>query len=191
MGVPIAGSAQARLIGRLVTAGSSEDAWAYYAAIHPGADRRMSRDPRFTALTENPTPFDWIPVNDIGTTTSIGRGDRGGVFDFMAVTSLGGPLLRQMQMLPPGDYRLEGHGSGIDQPMESRPYWVLTCSDGRELGRLTMPNSARANGTFNGLFSVPRGCPVQILTLIARSSDAVGGVSGQIDRAMLRPAGKR
>ena len=53
---------------------------------------------------------------------------------------------------------------------------------------MTLPNSAQGGGNFAASFSVPSDCPVQVLTLIARPSEAIGGLSGQIDRVELAPA---
>ena len=97
--------------------------------------------------------------------------------------------MQQTQLLPPGSYRISGRSRGIDQAERSRPYWVLLCQDGRELGRVEVPNSDVANGEFAGRISVPGDCAVQTLSLIARASDDIAGVSGQIERAMLVPAG--
>lgn len=188
MGDPVPEDARAVVIGSLITRDFLADAWPFYASGRPGADRRISRDPRFTAELGNPSAFDWTPINDAGVTTSVQRGDTGGVFDFAAPASVGGPALQQMQVLPPGDYRIEGRSIGIDQPEASRPYWTLTCRDGRELGRVVMPNSVQADGVFAGEFRVPAGCPLQTLTLVIRSSEAVSGVAGQVDRIQLRPA---
>lgn len=179
--------ARTAVISSLITRDFLGDAWPFYAAARPGADRRTSRDSRFTADLANPSAFDWTPINN-GVTALIQRGNTGGLFDFAAPPSVGGPALQQLQMLPPGDYRLEGHSIGINQPEESRPYWTLTCRDGRELGRIALPNSAQAGGAFAGGFRVPAGCPMQTLALVVRPSDAVSGVAGQIDRVRLHPA---
>lgn len=187
-GVAVSGPAQAVTITRLLSHGASQDAWLYYAATHPGSDRRMSRDPRFAADPADPTPFDWVPADVPGLTVSIQRADRGGVLDFAAPSGMGGMVVQQVQMLPPGDYRVDGHASGIEQPDRARPYWSLTCNDGRELGRVVMPSSAAAGGVFTGQLSVPAGCGVQRLALMIRASDAMAGVSGQVDRVQLRPA---
>lgn len=176
-------AAQASVVGALLVSGALDRAWTYYASIRPGADRRSSRDPRFSAQSEAPTPFDWVAINDGGVTASIGQG----VFDFSVPASVGGPLLQQSQLLPSGDYRLSGHSEGIDQAAGAGPYWVLTCRDGRELGRVDMPNSNQAGGNFAGNMRVPADCLVQALTLVARPSEAVGGLSGQIDRVQLTP----
>lgn len=181
--IPQPDGAAAALIARLLAEGGSEDAWRYYTAITPGADRHRSRDPEFK--TDRATPFDWHSLGDSGISATIQHGDQGGVFDFAVPPDLGGPLLRQVQMLLPGKYRLEGRSTGIEQPDSALPYWQLTCMDGRELGRVTVPASARANGLFAGEFVVPTNCPTQQLTLIARPSDQLSGVTGQIKRAQL------
>lgn len=186
-GVAVPEAARAAAIDALIARGLAGEAWAYYASTRPGADRRRSRDPRFAAALEAPSQLDWVPVNDAGVSSSIQRGGRGGIFDFAAPASAGGPLLRQLQLLPPGRYRLAGHASGIEQAERSRPYWTLTCRDGRELGRVVLSNSTDAGGDFGGAFSVPPGCAVQTLALVAQPTDAVAGLSGQIDRVQLTP----
>lgn len=184
---PVSELASAAVVNALVTKRYPDAAWAYYATVRFGVDRRISRDPRFMADLVHPSPFDWAPINDAGTVTSIQRGADGGVVDFSAPSGIGGPLLQQMQVLPPGRYRLRGHTTDIDQPAESSPYWLLACREGRELGRVAIPNSTTANGNFGGVFDVPVDCPVQMLMLLARPSSAIGGVSGQIDLIRLSP----
>lgn len=185
-GVSVPPNARAGVVNALVAARELDAAWSYYATISPGADRRRSRDPRFAANLETPSQLDWIPVNYDGRTASI----QSGIFDFSVPASVGGPLLQQLQLLSPGNYRLSGHSVGIDQIQGARPYWVLNCQSGRELGRVEVPNSNVANGVFFGTFSVPADCPVQYLVLIARPSDALSGLSGQFDRVELAPAGR-
>ena len=187
-GVPVSASGRTALIGALIAKGEHEDAWAFYASVHPGVDRRRSRDPRFTGDAEAPSAFDWVAVNDAGISTTIQRGEQGGIVDFAAPSTIGGPLVRQAQLLPPGRYVLTGRSAGIDQPESSLPYWVLTCLDGRELGRVVLPSSGEGQARFAGLFTVPAACPAQYLTLVARPSDSVSGASGQIEEAVLRPA---
>ena len=183
-GVEVPQIARAGVVNALLAGGHIDAAWSYYAAIRPGVDRRRSRDPRFTANLDRSSQFDWMPINDgSGVTTS----SQGGIFDFAAPPSVGGPLLQQLQLLPPGSYRLSGHSIGIDQAAGSLPYWTLRCQNGNELGRVEVPNSSVANGNFYGTFNVPADCPVQMLLLTARSSDAIAGLSGQIDRVALVP----
>lgn len=189
-GIALPAGSPSALIGRLLGEGHADAAWRFYASITPGVDRRMARDPGFTANLASPTPFDWQPITDSGVSATIQRGEQGGIFDFAVPPNLGGPLLRQTQLLPPGDYAIEGRSIGIEQDDGALPYWTLTCAEGRELGRATVPNSAQANGRFAGRFTVPTGCPVQQLQLVARPSEALSGLTGQIDDVRLRPAGR-
>ncbi|WP_375390885.1 tetratricopeptide repeat protein [uncultured Sphingomonas sp.] len=190
--VSVPGTASVALVDRLVGANLFDEAWSYYATIRSGVDRYTLRDPSFAgpgiAGDSTASTFDWQLVDTPGITVSTQRGEGRGVVDFAAPPGIGGPLLRQTQMLLPGTYRLEGHATGIDQPEAAAlPYWSLECRDGRELGRIVVPPSRTANGVFAGQIFVPADCPVQTLSLVARSSDAMTGVSGQIDRVRILP----
>lgn len=185
-GMTTADGARAPVINALIEQGALEQAWRFYAANRSGAFRESSRDPRFTSKTDAPSMLDWIPIDDGTVSATIQRGDASGVFDFAAPASVGGQLLRQVQLLSPGAYHVTGVSSGIDQNSTALPYWSLSCrNQGKELGRVLIPNSSQNNGRFSGRFVVPKGCPVQDLTLIARPSDAVSGVTGQIRRIQL------
>ena len=186
--VPVSDASSVALLNRLLAAKLFDDAWAYYAAARPGSDRRWSRDPDFTNALEARSALDWVAVNGLGVSTAILPDARNGLFDFTVSMGNGGTLLQQLHMLPAGDYVLEGHSMGIEQPARSRPYWTLRCQTGGEIGRVELPNSSQAGGRFQGTISVPTDCPVQMLALVARSTDDIGGVSGQIDRIAIRPA---
>ncbi|SNT10345.1 hypothetical protein SAMN06295912_14113 [Sphingomonas laterariae] len=175
------------VINRLMSANATNEAWQYYASVHKGVDRRRSRDPNFTLNLSTPSTFDWRSNNSQGIITSIQADQHEGLFDFALPPSVGGVLLQQTQLLPSGPYKLEGVSSGIEQPASARPYWILTCLDERELGRVVLPNSSGGNGAFDGHFSVPADCPVQTLSLVARASNEITGVSGQIKRVQLSP----
>lgn len=187
-GLTVPEEAEARLIATLVARNLMEPAWSFYASTRRSADRRQSRDADFTGDTAFASPFDWNPINEAGTSVSVQRLQKGGLADFSAPASVGGPLLRQLQLLPPGQYRITGRSTGISQPVELSPYWTLICPDGRELGRVVVSSSAETGGAFSGQLSVPANCPWQTLTLVARPSDSVGGLSGQINRVQLAPA---
>lgn len=181
--------ARASVIGRLVNEENYAAAWSYYSSARPHADRRRSRDASFSANLTAPSPFDWAPLGgDAGISTAIQSGNQDGIFDFSAPATVGGPLLQQLQLLPTGDYVIEGRTIDLDQADAARPYWVLICTNGRELGRVEVPNSSENGGVFRGRFTVDAGCPAQYLRLVARPSNAIGGLSGQIDEVQLRPA---
>lgn len=175
-------------ITRLIQANETQAAWNYYSKLRRSPDRRSSRDPQFMMHPEAPTPFDWVITNDASVSASIDTEADKSYLNFAAPPSVGGIVVQQMQFLPPGRYQIEGLTRGIDQPIESAPYWSLSCWHGRDLGQVAIPTSATAKGRFSGTFLVPADCPVQMLTLFVRASDAIGGNSGQIYQVRLKPA---
>ncbi len=176
------------LINRLLTEGHAVEAWQYYATITPGAERNRSRNPRFAAAPSNPTPFDWAPMNDNGVSASLqSNGDRNGLFDFAVPAGAGGPVLRQMQMLLPGRYRLTGVSQGITATGSAAPYWSLDCTDGRPLGKVLLPQSSQDNGRFAGEFVLNTGCLIQYLTFFVPDNTDMNGTSGQILQIQLSP----
>lgn len=183
-GTPIPPSADATIISLLSQRVGIDAAWRYYAASRKGIDPHVSRDPTFAANPTPPSLFDWVAIND-GNASAIVQ--PGGV-DFSAPAGIGGLLLQQVELLPPGTYRLDGVSAGIQQPPEALPYWVLSCRNGREIGRVVLLPSTSARGRFGGSFVVPQDCPAQTLTLVARPTDSVGGLSGRIERVVVRPA---
>lgn len=185
--IPVSDMATAAIVTRLLSENHFDTAWAYYAAITPGVDRHMSRDPNFTANHAIPSQFDWMPVTDSGVSAAIQQGDKDGLFDFMVPTSLGGTVLRQTQLLPQGTYALTGRSANIEQSGKTSLYWRLSCVDGRELGRVVVPPSAKKDGAFSGQFTVPADCPHQQLTLVVQPSEEPAGVGGQILNVQLRP----
>jgi hypothetical protein len=186
-GVPISNLASAGVIERLIVARKHSVAWSYYSTIRRGVDARKSRDEDFSSGLEVPTQFDWMVVEAPGISAAPQKIGNTGLFDFAAAPSAGGPVLHQLQTLPPGQYLIEGKSANIDQPPNARPYWSLTCRGGRELGRIEMPNSATGGGVFSGRLSVPSECPVQVLSMVIRPTEALGGAVGQIERISLRP----
>ncbi len=185
-GIPVPEVARMSVVNALVTAGSFDKGWTYYQSLRPSVDRRQSRDPDFSSGAAISSLFDWAPVtNDAGVSASID----GGMFDFSAPSTVGGVVLQQIQLLPPGRYRLSGISSGIDQPTGSQPYWQLICSDGRELGRVKLVNSSENGGKFDGFVTVDGGCKAQTLRLVVQPTSTIGGVTGRIDRTIIAPAG--
>ena len=187
MGVKALDDTVSAVINGLLADKDFDLAWRFYASVRTGVDRRRSRNPRFSSDLATPTQFDWTPVNDAGVNTSIQRDGKNGIFEFSAPPSVGGTLLTQLQMLPMGRYFLKGRTTGIDQNRQSSPFWILTCRDGREVGRFEVPNSDQANGAFSGQIQIPPDCPVQTLALVARSSDGIAGSTGQVNWAQLYP----
>lgn len=186
--LPVDNADRARIVDALAATGDYESAWRYYTSFTPGAERNRIRAGDFAQVEDvAPTLFDWRTSDNVELFTGFSR-EGGGNADFSAPPSTGGILLRQAQLLPPGRYRLQGRSSGVEQPENSLPYWMVTCIDGRELGRVNLPSTGPASGEFSGDFVVPGNCPVQTLLLMARSSDAIGGVTGRIEEVQLASA---
>jgi hypothetical protein len=180
---------RAALVNALLTQGETQQAWSYYSEFRSGAVRSRSRDPDFALNTNIRAVFDWMPSAQSGISAAILQEGEGGILDFWVPPGTGGTLVQQTQLLTPGTYRISGRSRGVAQSGRSRPYWALLCQDGHELGRVEVPNSNIANGAFEGKVNVPGDCALQTLSLIARASDDIAGVSGQIERASLVPSG--
>jgi len=176
---------QAVAVNKLIDRGLFDDAWAYYATVRRGADRSRSRNPDFAMAVQDASQFDWQPVEANGAVAIL----QGGLFDFSVPANSGGIILQQMQLLPSGTYRLEGRSANFDPAHDAQSYWVLSCRNGREIGRVPLVKSQEANGLFAGTLVVGPDCPVQILALVARPSEAADRLTGQIDQARLVPAG--
>jgi hypothetical protein len=186
--IAVAESASAAVIQALVRDRKFDEAWRYFLSIRPDTPRNQSRDPKFGANIVYPTVFDWVTVTgDRGVSATVARSDRHGMIDFSAPATAGGAAVQQLLLLQPGAYQLRGHSIGVEQSDRARPYWTLVCADGRELGRVDIPNSSSADGRFAGQFTVPSACSAQYLRLVVRPSNAVGGVAGQIDYVVLAP----
>lgn len=189
-GLVVTDDLRAGLVNGLMSEGDHEQAWNYYAQFRSDAVRNRSRDPGFGLNPKVRAVFDWIPTIQSGLSATILQEGGGGVLDFSVSSGNGGTLVQQIQMLPAGSYRLIGRSRGVNVPDRSRPYWTLFCQDGRELHRVEVSNSKVSKGQFEGAIDVPEGCSVQTLSLIARTTDAITGVTGQIERASLIPVGK-
>lgn len=186
-GYPISEPAQTGLINMLVSRDLIEDAWRFYASRQRGVDRRRSRDPMFAKDARAATAFDWTVADEGGVTSAIQNTGGKGFLEFSAPPLLGGVAVRQLQVLPPGAYVLEGRSTGSDLPPDAKPFWTLSCRNGPELGRIPVSGASEA-GRFSGMLRVPEGCAAQMLVLTVPPTDAPSGSAGQITFLQLRPA---
>lgn len=188
-GMSVPGEALANTTNALIAAGYGDDAWAFYAAYNPQADRTRSRDPHFASSRQAPSVLDWATIDTDGISASIQAGDKGGVLDFVASPSASGTVARQVELLPQGTYRLQGRSSGVAQVENGQSYWLLRCQDNRELLRVALDNSREGERTEQqAIFKVPSNCPVQFLELVVRPSDSSSGSTGQVDYLLIQPA---
>ncbi|MGI9375308.1 MAG: hypothetical protein ACR2PC_04280 [Tsuneonella suprasediminis] len=176
------------LVNELIQRRQADRAWRYYTSFRKG-DRHQSRDPAFNAAIKRPSLFDWVSHNSTGISASVQSRKQGGVVEFSVAPSVGGKLIEQRQMLHPGVYQFESTIEDLQQPERSRPFWNLACQDGRDLGKINVPNAENGAVRFSGQFTVPEGCMMQTLALIARPSDEIAGVFGRVRYARLYKGG--
>lgn len=185
-GLPPPAVAQAALIDRLIGFSEMERAWQLYRRETGASDPERSRDPDFARDPAIASQFDWQFVNDADIATT-GRPEGGGaVVEVSVAPGAGGTILRQMQLLPAGSYRIESVMSGTATASTAPPYWTLSCRDGRPLGRVEVPVSETPRRVA-GRFDVPTDCRAQVLSLVARPTDANTGLELKIVRAQLAP----
>lgn len=189
-GVEIGEGQRSNLVNRLYGRGELDDAWRVYQTLRPDAISTKSRDPEFALATDARAVFDWRLGEDAGLSSVILKNGDKGVLEFSTAPSVGGRLVSQAQLLSPGAYKFDGLVRDLQQSGRSQPYWVLSCRDGRELLRIDVPNAQDRAVAFTGRFIVPSSCRAQVLSLIARPSDDIMGVSGRIERAEISPSNR-
>lgn len=186
-GLPVSPLQHARVVDALSVRGYDTQAWEYYALLHPGADRRRSRDIRQAGPADAQTVFDWQPLNTGGLSASLVRNQSGaGELGFAIAAASSGDVAQQRQVLPPGRYLLRGEARGIAAPEQERPYFSVLCADGRELVRSVLPGAGER--TFSNSFTVGGDCPVQTLVLVARPTDNAAGIEGSVTTVTITPS---
>jgi len=138
--------------------------------------------------------FDWIVAGQSGVSVETQRIDGAGGRRALHVEFLrkrwAGPPVQQTLMLFPGKHRLEGRGRADGLETWLGVQWGLYCldksgADGRQLAR-----SDRFRGTgpwvdFADEFTVPDGCPAQVLRLELanprRDADLPGNVAARLN----------
>lgn len=186
-GVRAAPEDVATLIARAVNAGDFATAWRAYRLVRRDADRRQVRDPGFAALADAPTAFDWTPSTQGGISAQAIRQDGASRLDVDAEAGTAGRVIEQLQLLPPGRYRLAvdagpvSGGGGL--------VWSLACRDGAELARIAMA-SGPGRRYATPAFAIPASCRVQQLTLAADASTSPDALHAGIRAVSVRPAGR-
>lgn len=187
IGLPLDDNMRASVVNGLLAQGQIEPAWAYYASFRPAVRRDRSRDFDFVHVADVRSGFDWVPGTQPGVSAALLKTGNGGLLDFALASGTGGTVVSQRQMLPPGSYRLRGHSTPSDLPEASRPQWTITCDNGAEILRLDLPGGTGELVSFSRDFVVPEACRRQTLLLVARATDAIGGIAGQIQDAAIEP----
>ncbi len=178
---------RALLVNQLMWNGDPDASWAFFRSLRPEADLRQLRNQQFDPTLGSNAIYDWQVADTASLSAALLGQEEDTYLEFSLAQGNGGPIVRQTQMLPPGTYRLAGTSEFIDQAAASQPYWLLSCQDGRELGRVPVSNSQVNAGHFSGTIEVTGICQVQVLTLVARGSDRREGLLGRIRTVGLTP----
>jgi|GEM_PF-2135267 len=172
------------LLRRLVVENHYEDAIAHFRKID-GADPAMLTSLQLTdaSTAEAFKPVSWEPYSIDGISPILVGSETGGIeLESDIEPGYVGPVARKLLALSPGRYalraqmRAEGFGSS------GSITWSLACGGGSNL----LDQTVGMSGEFavSGGFTVPSGCPAQILTISARTGFNTGGVTlvlGQAD----------
>ena len=177
----------AALIQSLVKHGDLEVAWQYYSILRPASVRDALRDPHFTREVANASLFDWQVGTAPGVSAYTQAKGSVGTLQFTVESATGGVIVQQMQMLPTGRYTLLWASEGIQNPVSSSLKWILTCDDGRELGRYSFADSVVKGKFHSALFDVPSSCRAQVLALHVDANDGQVELNGALDEVYLVP----
>lgn len=183
--LPVNSTLRAMAVNGLVAQSKLDSAWEYYVSLHKNVDAGQSRDPKFTMVLSTPSAFDWMAMDSPAISATIDRKPEGGAIDFSIPPVVGGVIASQMQMLPPGAYKFSGLATEIQPTEKGLIYWSLDCFGGLKLGSVGVSSSASGDGTFNGMFTVPQDCVGQRLSLNAKPTNDMLGISGKITEAKL------
>ncbi len=187
-GGSVPASASAQLVAALANQNDWPAAWSYYSSTRRGVDRRRSRNPYFAETITAPAIFDWTPATDSGISASIQTGAERGLLVYSVAPTIGGMLVQQMQLLPPGRYTIEGHARNLRHRTDDAPFWSLKCTrDGHDLVRGDGGRLPDREGRFTISVTVPANCPAQKLVLNARPSNDVEGINGELDYVEIKP----
>ena len=145
--------------------GAARSLWATVGGL-PNAAGELIHDPTF-ADARLPPPFNWDLAQ---TPAGLAERSHGSGLHVIFYGSQGGPLVRQLLLLAPGNYRLALRSAGeISDPQALS--WSVRCDKSAiPLATLAMPRP----GAFELQFTVPPGCPAQWLQLDGRAEDISG-----------------
>lgn len=172
-GYTVPGPVQAEASARMVDAGQYQAAWHVYAGS--AASKAEVRDPDFARLGMTDGPFGWTVMPGNGLSVESRRYGAHDALAYRAATGAGGPVARQLLILPAGNFRLSGR---VTDRAEGTPPATL---------RLTCAGSSTPIATvsadrlaFAQAFTVPSSCPAQWVEVVIDGGDNPLGATGAI-----------
>lgn len=171
------------LLRAMIDAGQYRQAQAYWAGlanVRP-APGTLVHDGDFSD-GRSPPPFNWEL-----TQSSVGLAERRRASGLHVIFygSQGGPLVRQLLILPPGNYRLSLDASGQVADPQALSWSVLCDKSPTPIATFPM----RGPGAYGWSFTIPSGCAAQWLQLNGRAQDFTGRSDIVISGLALNPGG--
>lgn len=159
-------------IGRLITLGDYDQAYALYRRVRPPptASHGLIRDGDFTAEYPLP-PFEWTFVDEPGLSAvrqPVSEGQSEIALFLIAAEGRSGEVARQFLLLPPGRYRLSARIGDIQGDSLGRPAISLLCATSTQarLTTIRLPNARPSGRPFiSDPIMVPSQCRAQWLTI--------------------------
>lgn len=156
----------------------------WLAALPPRerAPNRFMFDGDFRGLRA-PGPFGWS-FKDV----EAGRAEpsKDGQRTYLDIAYFGGQnivLAEQTLALPPGRRTLRLVARSPNGITSGQLFWRLTCLPGNsQVGLLDMSRASAENRRFSAAFTIPSGCPGQLLSLVADPGDVATVVNLEVSR---------
>lgn len=178
-------SLDTELLRRLVAEGYYEAAIAHFRRI-PGADPATLASLQITpaSTVEALKPISWEPYSIAGISPILVGSDNGGIEIESDIDSgYVGPVARKLLALPPGRHALRAEMRGEGFGPGDTVVWSLSC--GGEANLLDQAEEIEREFSVSASFTVPASCPVQILTVSAKTGFNSGGATLVLAEAAL------
>lgn len=129
-------------------------------------------------------PISWEPYSIDGISPILVGSETGGIeIESDIESGYVGPVARKLLALPTGRYSIRAQMRGEGFGQSDSVTWSLTCGEAATL--LDQTVEIDEEFAISGGFTVPSGCPAQMLTISARTGFNTGGVTLVLARAEL------
>lgn len=180
----------APMVQRLVTARDYSNAWQVYRLLKqapPGGPEPL-RDGSFEGASKV-APFDWFMANEgaIRGERRVRDGGEGTAFFISAEGGTIGEAGRQLLLLQPGSYQLNAAIGSVAEVPAAGVDVLISCpgQPARTLGEGRFVPPQPRGSRFSLAFTVPGGCPAQMLSFGVRSSSETGASEAWIDNVSI------
>lgn len=175
------------MVQKLATAGDYRNAWQVYTILKqaPARTPEPIRDGGFAAVPAV-APFDWFMVNEGAIRGERRVRDNSGedAALFVSVESgAAGEGARQLLLLAPGSYQVSAVIGSVPETPAARVSVRVACAGAtsRVLGETDVAPTQIGGASQRLTFTVPAGCPAQVLAITAGSASETGASEAWLD----------